>query len=688
MVASLALLAAAALSVLAVVALRGRLPSYPQEERVAVFGTYSPLLTWIKMAVNTRIDEATGLPSRSVLSASAGYVLELAAIGVWTLWVGRTLLDFRPVIWPAGREFGIDVYAFHFWEQLKQCGLCSLWNGGLNGGAPFLADPFTGYLHPLPALATLLAGVVNGAKITILASFFLAGLGQWWIAKVIGLSRWARVWTALMATSGAYLVGRVELGSVADPLSASAAILTLAAALDLALNRNRKAALRLALVLGLALLSGHGYYQLALIGWIPWVFLLILTPEGRPHPVWREFALAAALAVMVAAVFLVPFLHFWPQMQKGVDATFQESQPLEYIPINLVVHDWEFLSAPVLGKTPYPYLHTLFIGWPAVVLAVVALARARKADRRLLVALSLGALTMMWGASGEPMRWLVGWLPVLAGFRHIANIAAMAVPAILALAGYGLDRLLELDLPHVQVGLNTSNDRTRVSASLAWLLVIPIGWSLRTSEQFDRSFLVTIDRTGVYQGVGALSTSRLEWVSFPYGEHYWIEAGLGAGLKVTGVASPWAWKGRMQPPPRLVATRDPISDGRLPTAFLNEVPIYEDPSAEYAYVDVGSGAVPCAAQGNGGDIQVTCNSPGGHLVVRENGWTGWTATVNGQRAALEQGQWLAVDVPGGTVQVGFGYRPLDAALGVALSLAGLTLMTVLWIRSGRRPEVT
>jgi hypothetical protein len=686
MLIQLSLLAAILLAAALVVLGRRHLEAPTGVPIIRVFGVYSPLLTWLVYRAKPSVRQPLHLRLPHSTWERAGPWIEILAIGLWALWVGRSLLDFNPLVWPAGREFGRDVYAFHFWEQLRRCGLCGLWNGSLNGGWPFLSDPFTGHLHPLPALATLFGGVVNGAKITLLVSFFLAGLGQWWIASVIGLGRWSRLWTALVATSGGHLVGRVELGSVADPLAASAAILALAAAFDLALNRNRKAALRMGLLLGLALLAGHGYYQLALIGWIPWVFLILFTPEGRADPVGREFALAAALAALVAAIFLVPFLHFWPQMVKDTDATFGESQPLEYIPINLVVRDWPFLNSPVLDKMPYPYLHTLFIGWAAVVLAVVAIARIRRADRRLVASLSLGALTMMWVASGVPMRWLVGLLPILAGFRHVASIAALAVPAILALSGYGLDRLLELSWPRLQVGLSTAEYQTGTSASLAWLLVIPLGLSLRTMDQLDRFFLRIVDSSGVYQGIGGLPTSPMEWVSLPFGEHYWIEPALSAGLKVTHVAAPWAWRERIQPPPLLEATRDAKDGALTPAIYLNDLPVYSYPSNEYAYVDTGSEAVPCAAQGSGGDIRVTCVGPGGLLVVRENSWTGWTVKVNGEAAPIEQGQWLAVAVPEGTVEVRFRYLPADAALGASLTIAGLLLASLLWVRAARRAK--
>lgn len=684
MVTILAVVLAALLSAFAVRRLRQRTLA-----RTGVLPGYFPpalvrAVTTVSSAAVGSVRRASAALAPGLHHLATGSILEASLLAAWALWVGRAFLDFNPMHWPAGREFGIDVYAFHFWDQLARCGLCSLWNGSLNGGAPFLSDPFTGHLHPLAALATLAAGVVNGAKITILGSFFLAGLGQWWMAKVIGLSRWSRLWTALAATSGGYLVGRVELGSVADPLSASAVILALAAALQLALKRDRKSALQFGLLLGLALLAGHGYYQLALVWWIPSIALLIPTQEGRPNPVWRQFILAGALAAMVAAIFLIPFLHFWPQSAKATDASFAESQPLEYIPINLVVHDWEFLSSPVLGKTPYPYLNSLFIGWPAVVLAIVGIARTRRRDRRLVACLTLGALTMLWVASGVPMRWLVGLLPFLAGFRHVANVSLVAVPAILALSGYGLDRLLDLPWPRLRVGLGGAENRARISISLAWLLVIPLGSNLRISEELDRSFLMTIDRTGVYQGLGAMATSRLEWVTLPFGEHYWIEAGIAQGLKLTRVAAPWAWKDRAEPSPRLEASRDEREAGVPPSGHLNELPVYQDPSSEYAYVDHGSGTTPCDAQGTGGDLRVTCPGSAGRLIVQENNWVGWTATVDGQATPLEPGPWLSVRVPTGTVNVRFRYLPLDAALGAALSAVGLLSIAALWRRAGRR----
>ena len=609
--------------------------------------------------------------------------LEIAAIGLWALWVGRSLLNFGPLLWPIGREFGIQIYGFHFWDQLWQCGVCSLWNGMFNGGFPFLADPFTGALHPISAVTGSLAGAVDGAKLTVIASLWMAGIGQWWLGKTIGLGRWSRLWVALAATSGGHIIGRMELGAVALALSTAASSLALAGAINLAIHPSRRAALGLAVVLALALLAGHGYLQIALLFWAPWLALIAWEQWKGPSSPWREFALAGILAVLMASVFLVPFLHVWPSLDKFIDPGFGTSQPFEYIPLNLVIHDWDYYLAGGLGSTPYPYLHTLYIGWPAVILAGVGLALSRPAERRLLASLSLGAITMFWLASGVPFRWTVNILPQVATVRHVALMAGLAVPAILAVAGYGLDRLLEPNRFVAKLPFGLNEPKTRVSFPLVYLLAIPLIAALVAADELDQHFLNPQLNTEAYQSIHALKTADLQWVTAPFGEYYWVEPGLAAGLKLTNVVSPFWWAGRELPSPLLEAIRnDPPAD-LTPVGHLAGIPIYLFPENTYAYVETASGIVPCSGQGIGGDLTVKCDSEGGTLVVRENAWSGWTATVNGEHAWIIQDNWLKVNVPPGPVVIRLRYLPIDALVGILLSLAGVASLILLWRRSSR-----
>jgi len=666
---------AVALSVLVVLLARKRVVRPEGEPKVLVLGAYSPVLTWgQRQAILHRTKVIAGL--------------ELLAIGAWTLWVGRKFLDFDPQVWHVGREFGFQVYGFHFWELLLRCGTCSLWNGLFNGGGPYLADPFTGALHPVSALAGMLAGAVNGAKLTALASMWMAGIGQWWIGKSIGLGRWSRLWAALAAASGGHVVGRMELGSVNLVLSTAASSLALAGALDLAIHRRRRAALRLAVLLALAILSGVAYLQVALLFWAPWIALIAWDRRRGPVPPWREFALAGALAILLAGVFLVPFAHTWPSLRKAADPLFSTSQPFDYIPLNLVIHDWDHYLAGVLGSSPFPFLHTLFIGWPAVILAAIGVGRGRREDHRLVAALGLGAITMFWLASGTPFRWAAELLPSIAGVRHVALTAGLAVPAVLALAAYGLDRLWEKVLSFANTDTGGRGLSIRVSFRAAWLFAIPLAAALAAADQLDQHFLATYSNRKAYEAIPVLRTADLQWVAAPGGEHFWVEAALAEGFKLTGVVTPFWWRNRRPPRAFLEATRDKRPAQVQVVADLDEVPVYLYPENLYAHVVRGSQRLPCTGRGFGGEITVTCEGGGGRLIVHENAWPGWSATVNGEAASLSRSRWLVMSIPSGPARIRLRYLPADALFGVLASLAGAAAVVVLWRREAQgKPDV-
>lgn len=683
MVHLLAVLAAIASTMLLLHWLRRRAAVSGRGQGVRVLGTPSPILTWIRFHPTpwlqkslTRVRDLTGSPA--VLTG-----FEILVIGLWSLWIGRKFLDLDPTVWPAGREFGAHIYGFHLWEQVWRCGTCSLWNGMFNGGWPSLSDPFTGFLHPLSAIAGTLAGAVNGAKLTVLGSAFMAGMAQWWLARVIGLRRWSRIWGALAAVSGGHLLGRMEIGAVNLVLSTAATSLAFAGAVDLALTHSRKSAIRLAILLALSLVAGGGYMQVALAAWAPWVALLAWE-RGMGKHLRREFLLSVGLGLMIAGIFLIPFAHVGPNFAKFADAEFATSQPFDYIPLNLVIHDWDYYLAGDLGSTPFPYLHTLYIGWPALVLAGFGLAKSRQSDLRLLLSLAFGAVTMFWLAAGVPFRWASAWIPGLAAVRHPALIASLAIPAILAMAGYGLDRLLETRGPVAEAAIGLGENRAKVSIRLAFLVALPIVWALLSADRLAQNFLQTVDRSATYEATKVFKTPGLEWVSPPYGEHYWVEPALAAGLKLTNAAlPPFWWAGRALPPPFLETFREAKPAEFVPVAYADMAPVYRNPGVHYAFADATEGVIPCVAQGYGGDLTIACDTDGGTLIVQENAAPGWMATVNGEPTRLAPGPWLALDLPPGPATVRLRFLPIDAGIGALITVAGILLGGWLWIREGR-----
>ncbi|HSD84106.1 MAG TPA: hypothetical protein VLG46_09620, partial [Anaerolineae bacterium] len=202
--------------------------------------------------------------------------IELALIGLWTIWVGRAYLNLSPTIWPNGREFGMAIQAHFVWPLLPECGPCVFWNGLTNGGAPAFADLYSAVLHPIVIGATLLFGAIDGAKIILLAALFTAGVAQWGVAKVLQLGRLPRLWAAAMAVTGGHLAGRMEHGLVALVLSTAACSLIIAPGLDLALTRRRRSTVLLAIALALAVLAGQGYLQVGVLVAILPAFLVFL----------------------------------------------------------------------------------------------------------------------------------------------------------------------------------------------------------------------------------------------------------------------------------------------------------------------------------------------------------------------------------------------------------------------------
>lgn len=615
-------------------------------------------------------------------------LVELLLIGGWALWVGRAYLDFNPHLVPTGREFGMAIQPTMVWTLLPKCGLCVLWNGFVNGGYPAFAELHAAVLHPLVIGATLLWGGINGAKATLVACLAIGGWTQWWLAKALRLGWLPRLWSAALAVVGAHLGGRIEHGAVSVVISTAMCSLVLAPALALVLTGKRRAAVLLGVTLALAAVSGQGYMQLGLaFSLVPALGVFLIggyAPAGvqpplaagelapvDPRTLSKGLLLAGALALLLAGIFWVPLAHFWPNFVKDVDATFHSVQPLGYAPLNLVIHDLGFYYSETLQHLRYPYIYVTYIGWLPVLLALLPLRLARHRELRLLAFfwITIG-LVYLAGTAWTFRALALVWPDLAAGVRYPSMITGLAVPLLLALAAWGLDRLLKwLSHPAWLFALS------------AVVAAVPLVASVDSATRFSRTWLTTSSLPPeLEQVLPWLKTASAEWISFPYGEHFWTPAIIDAGLKAAPVARPWRWQDRELPTPYLEASRDPIT-GTVP-GLLGKVAgmsLLVHPENEYAAVTTGADVVPCQATATGGLIQVTCVTSGpGTLVVQENQWSGWQARVDGRPVPLNAGTWLSVAAPAGTHHYEFRYRPWDVPVGAGLTLIGLALAVWVW----------
>jgi hypothetical protein len=384
----------------------------------------------------------------------------------------------------------------------------------------------------------------------------------------------------------------------------------------------------------------------------------------------------------------VPLLHFLPEFAKDSDPAFSASQPFPLVPLNLVINDAAFFLTDALGKKPYPYLYINYIGWVPVLLAVLAL--RSQVSRRVVAFLFFFSFLALWLASAEPLRWLIGYVGrdlafQLGGLRYISVAAGLAVPALVAMSAIGLDTLLQTRWARIGLQISVGSSKPlSLSFASQWLLVLPLALSLVSVRDLTSQYLRPIRAPEVRPILEALRTPDLQWVAAPFGQEFYNEPAARMNLKQTLGWQPWAWKNRPNPEPAMeaVTSGPPGPPGMVLLHTVYGVQIYGADGREYAVVTAGDGTrVVCRATGRGGDIDVVCpNTTGGILVVKENSWSGWQASVDGRPATLDSGRWLSISVPPGSHVIQFPYRPWDVVLGLVLFLAGIVLAIVLVLK--------
>lgn len=644
----------------------------------AVSSRFAHLRQWLLVRDDTR-----KLPWR--------LLLEIGLVVMWALWLGRRYLDFSMLEWPHGREFGMAIQPHYIWTLLRECGDCLLWNGMYNGGSPAFAELHAAVLHPLVIIATLIWGGLNGAKVVLIASLAMAGLGQLWLGYVLKLSSVPRLWGAFLVMAGGHLAGRMEIGVVGVVLSTAACSLAIAPALKLALYGRRRDAIIFGFILALAIVSGQGYLQLGFaLSVLPAAIIFWVDKRFQLRPVWKEFLLAGLLALLLAAPFLLPFAHFGSEFIKDIDPLFKSVQPLEYIPLNYVIDDLPFYYNGDLYKIPIPYLYLNFIGWAPILLGIVPLMRVRQSRRKQLLFLLLALFMVLLSSSGLPFKWLARFWPTFAyGVRYPSLIQGLGVPFIVAMGAWGANIILQQGWPLVKLAVSRRPLHRRTLIALTWVFILVAMYhSLNAVYLFSYSWLFTSHKEDpvIEWVLSDVQTPDTQWIALPFGEHSWGIYAAENGLKLTDHVRPSKWRERSLPLPFLKAAREEV-DFTEP-GFISQrvdISIVRYPENSYASIRTADDMIPCEAEAQGGHIKVVCRSlKPGRLIVQENQWDGWTAVRDGQPVPLIASQWLEVEAPAGTHIYQFWYKPWDVPVGVALSLLGVFVAALLWVRANEK----
>ena len=218
---------------------------------------------------------------------------------------------------------------------------------------------------------------------------------------------------------------------------------------------------------------------------------------------------------------------------------------------------------------------------------------------------------------------------------------------------------------------------------LSWIiLLLPLIWGVVTVYQFADIWLRLAPQPKEIQPtLNAVYQRSTTWVNLPMGELFWHIYGIDQNFKIANAFHPWNLRDREIPPATLTAER---ASPRLTTAnvyaTINGIALSKKPEVYYSAVKSTSKKVtPCTASATGGAIAVLCETDeSGTLSVYEHSWSGWTAWVDGMRAQLVPGEWLAVKLSPGKHRINFSYLPWDVPLGLIISLVGVGMAMGLW----------
>lgn len=351
-------------------------------------------------------------------------------------------------------------YSFRLFgaEMFKATGSVPLWNPYLFGGMPFVGAMHGDIFYPTAWLRLIMpVGTAMGLGFAI--HLVLAGIFTYLLLRALKVS-----WTAALAGGLAYELTGI-LASMVSPghdgkLFVSALTPLLFLALVRAVRDGKLWGYGLtALTVGLCLLSPHpqmSYYAFLAAGlWT--LYLVFWAPDGPQGKAWPRllgFAFGAVLlGVAIAAIQLLPFLHYLPFSARGTatspEAAWIYATGYAYPPSELLVTVLPQFNGVLDAYWGNNFVksHTEYLGAVVVVLAAIGI--FDRPRRRTVWALGGIAILFLLIAFGGHTPFYRLWYEVMPAMKKVraAGMAffLVALPVCIY-AAFGVDRLLRREV--------------------------------------------------------------------------------------------------------------------------------------------------------------------------------------------------------------------------------------------------
>ena len=295
-------------------------------------------------------------------------------------------------------------------RALGHHGELPLWNPHAYTGLPFIGTPYVGIFNPFVVVPLLIWGPVDGPKMVAVSAVTLAGLGQYWLSRVLGQGRVVSLVAGILGLSAGALVARMSSGMSFEQGMQHAWMAASLASFVLALRRPAPGPVAVAAVCyALMFHSGNLYYWLAL-GLVLGLFALgyAVRWTGAPRPGlrfgplwldWRPLGAAGAVAgltFLLVAVQTLPMIDLGARVEKPLDVNIQASQPPIPTLLNFLVTDRRFWADGLFGASNLGWgVHYAYLGWGLFLFLILLVPALRARPTRDLPLLLVGiALTV------------------------------------------------------------------------------------------------------------------------------------------------------------------------------------------------------------------------------------------------------------------------------------------------------
>ncbi len=614
-------------------------------------------------------------------------------------------------------------------NSLREFGKFPLWNPYIQTGIPFIADPSLHVYNPVVTLPVLLLGVQAGFKLGIFFSFVIAALGMWKLAGTLGLSRPARLWTALMFAFAGQPAARFFQGQYQFVLAFAylpwiiAFLLQVAGArpggkrekFSLFEQEVKQPAIAAAVSLALLYFSGSTYYtfyMLLAIGLL--MLVLLLTFKRRPPFIklnlrlLRNYLFIGVLAAGLIAIQLLPTAEFWPRLVKDTDLSGNQS----LVQVFLDYTSKDSSRPDAFDVLPAREEFYAYIGLtPFLALGLLPLALAGRPRKPQLFFILLLALTLVWISLGS-MHWQAAILETdwFYHFRHLLRILIFGSLALVLLAGIGLDVLWGAFTGMLRGIKNEGSQSPRGQQFLRLGALSGLGilgafmlFGLLDVFNTNQSILRTQE---IYQPAYQVQGWVARYDSSDYYIRHlpintWHEATISHRLRyldawynfnnilTTDDQANQRWVQALpnyqtQSPAELVPENGEliqvIEDTHiyrlpesLPIAFLVDRAVLEQQSNRWLQASEVTPLAPFFA--STGKVELVADVNGDQLLVLlTTHYPGWGVKVDdAAQPLLNVGGYLAVAAPPGVHKVTFTYRPLSFYIGLVITLAASAL---------------